>query len=300
MSERPESLRGWLTFPARSPICHAETGLYRVGIINLPKKVHSSMKKALCLWVAVLIPLPANAAEEAVPRLRPPAVPLVACDPYFSIWSPADTLPGAATVHWTGKAQPLTSLVRIDGKTYRLLGAGPQELPALAQTSRRGFAHPDRWLRSKVRAFASNSSLRRRLCPTICRSSLDPSPTSPGKPGRRDRGTHTVSVYFDSSTLPAVNVPDEKVVWSRESIGLVTLRTGSQDQPVLQKRGDDLRIDWGYLYVAAAADRRSPTPSSPQPRGLRAGFAVQGRLDGDGCRLGAHARRAGARARVEF
>jgi len=61
----------------------------------------------------------------------------VPCDPYFSIWSPADQLYGADTIHWTGKAQRLTSLVRIDSKTFRIMGRQPAELPTLEQTGLR-------------------------------------------------------------------------------------------------------------------------------------------------------------------
>ena len=61
--------------------------------------------------------------------LRPPAVPLVTHDPYFSIWSPADQLTAAGTVHWTGKPNRLTSLARIDGQTYRLLGQDGDRMP---------------------------------------------------------------------------------------------------------------------------------------------------------------------------
>ncbi len=63
---------------------------------------------------------------------------------------------------------------------------------------------------------------------------------------------HEVQIYFDAASDLVVNTPDQPVLAARYQLdGLPVLRMGSREQPVLAKRGDDLRIDWGYLYLAA-------------------------------------------------
>jgi len=72
--------------------------------------------------------------------LRPPAYPLVTHDPYFSVWSTTDKLTDSPTRHWTGKAQSLEGIVRVDGKSYQFLGAVPTTYqPILATGETRPF-----------------------------------------------------------------------------------------------------------------------------------------------------------------
>ncbi|MEO6150254.1 MAG: DUF4965 domain-containing protein [Mucilaginibacter sp.] len=67
-----------------------------------------------------------------------------------------------------------------------------------------------------------------------------------------DGKTHTVKVNLSASTGIATNRPSQEVKASKcSTTKLSILKAGTTEQPILQKKGDDLRIDWGYMYVAA-------------------------------------------------
>jgi hypothetical protein len=61
-----------------------------------------------------------------------------------------------------------------------------------------------------------------------------------------------VKVYLGASSDLSVNIPSQEVeATSLKTKDLQLLKVGTTSQPVLKKKGDDLRIDWGYFYVAA-------------------------------------------------
>lgn len=67
-----------------------------------------------------------------------------------------------------------------------------------------------------------------------------------------DGGSHEVAVYFETTPEWAVNELNQEVEVTTGKTGNVTFaKTGTTEQPVLQKKGDNVRIDWGYFYLAA-------------------------------------------------
>ena len=73
-----------------------------------------------------------------------------------------------------------------------------------------------------------------------------------------DGAKHDVELYFGASTALTVNAESQTVIASGyKSDQLNILKAGTKEQPVLQKKGDDLRIDWGYMYVAVPEKDRA-------------------------------------------
>jgi hypothetical protein len=66
-----------------------------------------------------------------------------------------------------------------------------------------------------------------------------------------DAKSHEVRLFLGASTDIAVNLQNQEVIGQNIStVDLSVLKAGTTAQPILAKKGDDLRIDWGYMYVA--------------------------------------------------
>ena len=226
--------------------------------------------------------------------LRPPAVPLVAHDPYFSVWSAADRLTDTSPTHWTGKPNSLAALVRVDGRVYSLTGA--------IGRGGRGIPAPDPMAQTRLEVLPTRtiyefSGAGVNLGLTFITPALPDDLEVLSRPltyiewtvSSSDGKEHNAAIYFEAGSDLVVNTPDQPVSPARFEVdGQPVLRIGSHEQPILAKRGDDLRIDWGYLYLAA--DKAQGVTEAITTRQMgRAAFAGAGRLpDADDISDGAH------------
>ena len=213
----------------------------------------------------------------AAAQMRPPAVPLVAHDPYFSIWSMADHLNGDGTKHWTGKPNTLTAYARIDGKSYRIMGRERQAGNELAQT--RLEVLPTRTIYEFAGAGAKvGLTFFTPALPDDLDVLSRPLTYLEWSAASSDGREHAVEIYFDAGSDLVVNTPDQPVLAARYQLdGFPLLRMGSREQGVLAKRGDDLRIDWGYLYLASDKAEGVSTFAGDRAQ-ARAAFDASGKL----------------------
>ena len=217
--------------------------------------VHSAFFSGLLLAGALTAIATAHPAQSS---FRAPAVPLVAVDPYFSIWSPADKLTDAATVHWTGAPNRMTSQIRIDGALYRLMGDMPKEAPALEQTSLTIMPCAITY-QFEGAGIAVSLAFMTPLLPEDLMILSRPVTYLTWKISATDDREHDVTLYYDNLAELVVNDPaSEQVICATETFGdIEALKTGSVDQRVLGMKGDDVRINWGYQYVAVTKSQQA-------------------------------------------
>jgi hypothetical protein len=214
-------------------------------------------------------------ALSAIAQQRPPSTPLITHDPYFSVWSNTDNLTDSDTVHWTGSAQPITGIARIDGKPYRFMGRNPNKIPAMQQT-----IHTVAPTHTTYEFRESGISLRLVFMTPAILNDLDllsrPVTYLTWTAQSNDGATHQVSLLLDVNPLIAVNDASQTVTTFRnQTASLDVLSVGSQDQKILNRSGDNLRIDWGYFRLAVPRDENHSSSITPHPAQT---FASTGQL----------------------
>jgi hypothetical protein len=91
-----------------------------------------------------------------------------------------------------------------------------------------------------------------------------------------DGKKHDVQIYFEATPEFAVNTINQPVTAERiQGSNMTFLKTGTVEQPVLAKKGDDIRIDWGYFYMAGITGKQM-TMTVGNPAVLRKDFAESG------------------------
>ncbi|MDB5011224.1 MAG: glutaminase [Mucilaginibacter sp.] len=189
---------------------------------------------------------------------KAPAYPLISHTTYFSIWSFTDQLNASDTKHWTGKNQPMLGLIKVDNTIYRFMGTESGEGIELA--------HQKEVTLNATQTIYNFScgkvDLEVAFTSPLLMSDLElfsrPVSYITYKVKSNDSEKHQVKVYLGASTSIACNKPDQPVIASvNNSHALSMLKAGTVEQPVLKKKGDDLRIDWGYVYIAAPASARA-------------------------------------------
>ena len=100
------------------------------------------MRKIITIAAFAIAFLTANAQQSDYftpsrrSALKMPATPIVVSDPYFSIWSPTDTLYESSTIHWSDAKKSVIGVLRVDGKNYRFLGKQPDKLIPYAEMAK--------------------------------------------------------------------------------------------------------------------------------------------------------------------
>lgn len=201
----------------------------------------------------------------AVSQQRVPATPLITHDPYFSVWSATNNLTESDTVHWTGSAQPIRGYIRIDGKPFRFMGDDQKAAPAMHQTSSSVTATHTRY------EFRQNGvTLEFSFFTPAIMSDLDllsrPVTYLTWDCHATDGAKHKVSIMLDVDPVISVNDRSQPVVSLRKQTSLLNvLSVGSRDQNILNRSGDNLRIDWGYFHLAVPKGEQAQMAIAPHP-----------------------------------
>ncbi len=184
-------------------------------------------------------------------KLRAPAYPLINVDPYFTVWSMADRLHDVPVKHWTGSDNTLIGICSVDGEEKLFMGVC-EDRPKMEQVS------------VDVTALTTTYVFTDGKIDLTVRFTT---PLLPDDLTLMTRPVGYVALSYKSAdgqdhTVTASVLASEEFVMDKKGddtterevlsvAGMPTVRMGKTNQMPLNRSGDNLRIEWGYLYLTA-------------------------------------------------
>ncbi len=97
-----------------------------------------------------------------------------------------------------------------------------------------------------------------------------------------DGKEHDVQIYMEATSDWAIDAPGQETITSLNNENgngnLIYARTGTTDQPILQKKGDNVRIDWGYFYLVSSKKENTSINIGEYPD-IKERFIQSGTID---------------------
>ena len=192
---------------------------------------------------------------------RLPALPLITHDPFFSIWDPNFTPTGGDTRHWSSAVKRILGTIEIDGRKMRFMGSSCS--PAMPCVS--VDVTP---LSTIYRYEAKGIRLTLTFTSPLLPDDLDilSTPISYVRFGVEfiDGKDHTVAIDFNcNETFVQSGEKTPKMRFDNfEDEVLKYAYLGQMKQNPLSGAGDQLTIDWGYLFFASDEGKVDINPES--------------------------------------
>lgn len=178
---------------------------------------------------------------------RAASVPIILHDPYFSIWSGTDKLYESDTVHWCGKRQRIRGYLTVDGETFCFMG-DKEFHQVILQTGLEITA-------TGTAYTFENDKIKLRVSFTTPLLLEDPVLVS--RPCTyvdfdvvRKAQTADVTIDLQLSADLVRYTPGAVVGGAYQTDSFSYAVMGKADQKPLGNSGDNITIDWGYVYLA--------------------------------------------------
>lgn len=184
-------------------------------------------------------------------KLRAPAIPLITIDPFISIWSSDSCLNHTETEHWTGTENSIIGIAEIDGEKRLFLGYN-RDIRKMKQTSLDIDALSTTAVFENEKVIIKVKFLTP-LIPDDYRLLTRPVSYIEVEYQSNDGAEHDVKISISASEKICLDEEIDSPVIT-ENInrnGLCIMKMGNKNQKPLNRSGDQVRIDWGYLYLAS-------------------------------------------------